>query len=548
MKTSLSTPDNRTRTYICPCRVVWQQNAKDAEQLLSPRSGQSTGWGKPGTVLPFGSSLLLDFGKELHGGVQIISGHTGKGPKKLKIRLRFGESVSEAMADPNNDHSIHDAELDLPVMGWLEYGCTGFRFVRVDMLTTDAELEIKELRAVSLMRDLEWLGSFECSDKRLNEIWRTGAYTTQLCMQDYIWDGIKRDRLVWMGDMHPEIMVVSTVFGRQEVVERSLDLVRDETPMPQHMNGISSYSLWWLIAQRDWFLLHGATDYLKTQREYIEKLLHLMMESMVEADGVECMPGFRFLDWPSNDDDKAKHAGLQSLLVLAFDAGAELCKILDEKALAEKCLDIATLMRSKVPSSVPSKQASALMALAGLQDAKETNAGILAKDPFHGVSTFYGYYVLQARAKAGDYQGCLDLIRNYWGGMLDLGATTFWEHFELDWRENASRIDELPQPGKHDVHREYGAYCFKSYRHSLCHGWASGPTAWLSEHVLGVKVLKPGASLVAIEPHLGDLEWARGSFPTPYGSIEVEHRRGAKGSVESKVKAPAGIKIMGNPN
>jgi len=42
---------------------------------------------------------------------------------------------------------------------------------------------------------------------------------------------------------------------------------------------------------------------------------------------------------------------------------------------------------------------------------------------------FYGYYMLNARAEAGDYQGAMDNIREYWGSMLDLGATTFWEDF-----------------------------------------------------------------------------------------------------------------------
>lgn len=43
--------------------------------------------------------------------------------------------------------------------------------------------------------------SFNCSDPLLNNIWMMGAYTVQLNMQDYLWDGVKRDRLVWVGDL-----------------------------------------------------------------------------------------------------------------------------------------------------------------------------------------------------------------------------------------------------------------------------------------------------------------------------------------------------------
>lgn len=58
------------------------------------------------------------------------------------------------------------------------------------------------------------------------------------------------------------------------------------------------------------------------------------------------------------------------------------------------------------------------------------------------MSTFMGYYILSARAMAGDIQGCLDCVREYWGGMLSLGATTFWEDL-YRWMENGAPIDEL---------------------------------------------------------------------------------------------------------
>jgi hypothetical protein len=195
------------------------------------------------------------------------------------------------------------------------------------------------------------------------------------------------------------------------------------------------------------------------------------------------------------------------------------------------------------------------MSLAGTMPAPQA-ADTIAHDGARRFSTFYGYYMLQALARAGDYDRALDLISTYWGGMLDLGATTFWEDFDIDWLNNAGRIDELPDAykadgksspdGKIDVHRTYGNYCYKGLRHSLCHGWASGPTAWMSEHILGIKALKPGYREVRIEPHLGKLKWARGTFPTPYGDITVEHRRTADGHIESKIEAPEGITVRRN--
>jgi alpha-L-rhamnosidase len=130
--------------------------------------------------------------------------------------------------------------------------------------------------------------------------------------------------------------------------------------------------------------------------------------------------------------------------------------------------------------------------------------------------------VLQVRAMAGDIDGSLAMIREFWGGMLSLGATSFWEHFNIDWLENASRIDQLPVEGKVDVHKDCGEYCFVGLRHSLCHGWSGGPAAWLSRYVLGVRAAAPGFKKVIIDPRLGDLDYVKGSVPTPHGNIEVQ--------------------------
>jgi hypothetical protein len=176
-----------------------------------------------------------------------------------------------------------------------------------------------------------------------------------------------------------------------------------------------------------------------------------------------------------------------------------------------------------------------------MQEAQSANWNVLAVNPYRGLSTFYGYYVLEARARAGDIIGCLNLIRHYWGGMLDLGATTFWEGFELDWKENATRIDELPLKGKHDIHAEYGNWCYKGLRHSLCHGWAAGPTAWLTQWVLGITSAEPGMAKIHCKPHLGDLSWARGTVPTPYGLVNVEHQKQADGTIETTLTLPDGV-------
>lgn len=494
------------------------------------------------------AGILLDFGVELHGGVQIMVWHS-KDNKPVRLRVRFGESVSEAMAElggdknATNDHAIRDQSLLVPWLGTAEIGNTGFRFVRIDLVDADSFVQFKAVRAVFIYRDIEYKGSFRCSDERLNRIWRTGAYTVHLNMQDYLWDGIKRDRLVWIGDMHLETMSICSVFGASEVVPKSLDLIRDETPLPKWMNGISSYSMWWVLIHHSWYLYTGDVEYLRQQKPYLIGLLDLLARQ-IGTDNRETLPPHRFLDWPSSESAPAIHTGLHALLTMTLQAGTRLCEVLDEPATRDKCVAAVERLKKQVPDPAGSKQAAALIALAGLDDPAKLNSQVMAVDGARRMSTFYGYYVLQARAVAGDYQGALDCIRQYWGAMLDLGATTFWEDFDLGWTADAARIDELVPPGKKDIHGDFGNYCYKGFRHSLCHGWASGPTAWLSEHVLGVEVVEPGCRTVRIDPHLADLDWAEGTFPTPLGVIRIRHEKLPDGAIRSDIDAPPGIRIL----
>jgi hypothetical protein len=305
--------------------------------------------------------------------------------------------------------------------------------------------------------------------------------------------------------------------------------------------------MWWLLIQHQWYMNTGDLDYLKSHQSYIYELLNLLALKIDDTDKEE-LDGHRFLDWPTSPNKQAIHAGLQSLLLMSFETGAELAEIFNDPDKKEFYQSNAEKLKKHIPSPNGNKSGGALMALSGLSNPIAMNDSLLSKNPTTGVSTFYGYYVLKARAEAGDVTGALNVIREYWGGMLDLGATSFWEDFDLSWKQNAGRIDEMPDPGKSDVHADNGAYCYVGLRNSLCHGWASGPTAWMSEYVLGIKPLEPGCTKVLITPNLGDLEWVEGSYPTPLGLIKVHYQKDENGKLITEIDAPKGIEIIVSDN
>lgn len=550
-------PDAMRRAYVTPVRVVWQGGAADhTEALLRQGTGQPDLLAHPTfchlkTGVADTASVLLDFGRELHGGLKLVLDVGGQREPAL-LRLRFGESVHECFSDTRNeadmgvvgystdDHAPRDFVVEAPQYGQLEVGSTGFRFVRIDLVSPGYSITLSEATAILRYRELDYVGSFHSSDARLDSIWAVGAYTTHLCMQEFIWDGIKRDRLVWLGDMHPEMSTAAVVFSDTACINRSLDVAIREYPLPAWMNTMTPYSMWYLIILHDWYMQHGDRAFLEGHRQYVGGLIE-RFDQITDARGE--VHGGQFLDWPSSPDTAGVREGVKALLVWAMRSAENLCRLYGDSAHAALSRAVAARVRPHISMPTNLKQAAAIMTMAGVMEPRKAFKRYLSRGHTDGFSTFYGYYMLEAEAMAGEYQEALNVIRRYWGGMLDMGATTFWEDFDLKWMENTNRIDELGDPRKKNI-GDYGAYCYKGFRHSLCHGWASGPTAWLSHHVLGVSVVEAGCKTVRIDPHLADLQFVEGSYPTPFGPIKLKHVRQADGSISSVIVKPRAVKIV----
>ncbi|HQK96141.1 MAG TPA: alpha-L-rhamnosidase C-terminal domain-containing protein, partial [Armatimonadota bacterium] len=116
-------------------------------------------------------------------------------------------------------------------------------------------------------------------------------------------------------------------------------------------------------------------------------------------------------------------------------------------------------------------------------------------------------------AELGEHQRIVDWTRQWWGLMLDCGATSCWEVF----------------PG----------FDPRWYTRSHCHAWSAGPGYFLPTYQLGVRPDAPGFTRARIAPIPADLSWARGRVPTSAGEIEVDWRR-REGSFRIDVSLPPG--------
>lgn len=540
---SVNLGDNEfTYKYLTAVRVLWKSEGVRNENVLLRNdipTQVSFDEKREKCIIKTGETpegILLDFGVEIHGFVQLFIKQI---ENNHKIRVRFGESAMEAMAEPGfknagNDHIRRDNTYDAGFLSMPMFGPSGFRFVRIDLVEPNSVMVLETVKAICTYRDIPYIGSFECNDELLNTIWKTCAYTVHLNMQEFLWDGIKRDRLVWIGDMHPEASVIKAVFGNNECVPKSLDLARDTAPLPAFMNNIPAYSMWWIMIHYNWYLHYADYDYLVQQRDYMIGLADMLCD-LVDENGSETINN-KFIDWPSNGNADAMHEGVQALLYMSLVRATYLLEILEAKDIAYKCTMVTQMMRTyKFSRLCGYKQSAALLSMAGSVDPKLADKTIELNGA-EGLSTFLGYYTLKAQAIAGNMNGALRNIRTFWGAMLERGATTFWEDFNMQWLNGSGRIDELVPDGVKDLHGDYGAFCYEGYRHSLCHGWSAGPAAFMATEVLGVKPTAPGFSIYEIKPQLGDLEWVKGTYPTKEGYIEVSHEKSKSGKIVTTAK------------
>lgn len=543
--------EERKRVYLLPTRVVKTfGNTDNADNLLLPKKYYQINLNDADiTTLKNENGkkagILLDMGREIHGGVRLLCGSCEGDEKYNRVLLRFGESASEAVTpvgvkNSGNDHAPRELTVTAPFMSDQTWGETGFRFVYIEPVGGETELRLKSVLGVFSFRDLDYKGYFKCSDELLNRIFDVSAYTCHLCLQNYLWDGIKRDRLVWIGDSHPEMLTIQSVFGRLKIFEDSIDEARDAYPLPEWINTMPSYSLWWMIIVHDQYVYTGDLGYLKDNEAYLTGITE-QVTKCVDNNGGLHLPSY-FIDWPNHDTPSEKD-GVKALCVLALKKAAELLTLLGNSGLAETAACAAERLLKAGADCTGSKSTQAMAWFAGF-DGNEKTAGILLNGGAKGVSTFFSYYILSAIFGSGRQREALDILKEYYGGMLDMGATSFWEDFNIEWAQNACPIDRIPEAGETDVHADFGAFCYTNLRHSLCHGWSSGPAPFLLRHVLGINIdSSSGKTKVTVSPCLAGLEYAEGAYPLPDGGVVTVSVKTVDGELKVDCSAPEGIEV-----
>jgi hypothetical protein len=485
-------------------------------------------------------SLVLDFAQETTGRIEVVSASDAP----IRMTVRYGESYEEAVKRPY----LGVATLLIPPHATAHGPKSSFRFARLQFFGDGLTLRFAKIRVDGIFYPVEYRGSFESSDPVLNRIWLTGAYTAHLCMQDDIWDAPKRDRGRWMGDLDVSGRTIETAFADQFLMEDTIRRLNPVSPAGAEVNGIPGYSAFWVMGLADYYRQTGKLDFVRSVLPNLHALLDYMTADL-DANNlfVNQHKAWPFVDWSEDlyGDTPESRRATQFEYYRAFREAAFLLREtgdstgadqLEKRAEALRDAAEALLLDPKTGTFGDKWQTNAMAVYSGLASPAEAAAirtRIFAdidagKLPDYDISPYYGDYILEAMAEDGDLPGAMNFLRMWWGGMIQEGATSFWEGYDPRWQKN-------------DFHAFLHADQIVGYTVSLAHGWSSGPTSWLTEHVLGIQVASPGYRTVRIEPNLLGLNYAKGVQPTPNGAIRVEFRVAGGGhGMDGSVDLPAG--------
>jgi hypothetical protein len=480
-------------------------------------------------------SLLLDFGREVSGRLLVESACDCI----ATLSIAYGESEIEAMSTgltpgQQGGNYLGTNVVEVPAHGMARGPKSGFRYVRIAFLRGASLTTFKSIRVEGIYYPVAYAGHFESSDPLLNRIWETGAYTAHLCMQDGIWDAIKRDRGRWAGGLDVVGTVISTVFGDNLLIEDTLRrLVPEGTGPAPAINGIPSYSALWITSLYSLYLHTGDKAFLASQRDNLLRIL-AGMDTTLDSNGLlaNTKQAWLFVDWAPGLYAHTPEAriGTELQYIRAYTAAARLFTYLGDtpnnakyEGRARKSIAAAqTAFRNPNTGTYGTTWQLNSLATLTIADSKDTAiwnnilSHVKQDSPTdQTISPYFNAYLLDAMASLGHRREALDWIRQYWGGMLDEGATSFWENYDLRWP-------------KSNPHLSLQADGTSGYFVSLAHGWSAGPTTWLTENILGITPLDPGYGTVDIHPDLLDLAWAYGAVPTPHGliKINVDKQRG----------------------
>lgn len=456
-----------------------------------------------GRILRDNDEVVFDFGEHLVGRFAIaLERPDGGGPDKVHLQLTFAEMPCELGESPASAFrgtltpswlQVESVAIEGAPVEYELPGRYAFRYVRVRILPTSPvrPVAIASVRATA-ESSADWSKVSACAglkgeDRRLYEV---AAATLRDSMQACLEDGPKRDRRLWLGDLRLQALANYRSFRNFEVVRRSLYLcaacsfTNGMTATQVHVTPTVERGTSRIL---DYTALFGTTvlEYLEESgdREAAEDLWPCARASAkAVADAVDGTGLVReengwwnFIDWQTTLNRQASEQGA---IVFGLRRTQELAAKLGREREVEWIPQFVDRMCRRAVEALwdsergvwvsgagrnVSWMSQAYLAIAGVGTDEMRRSAIVKvrgmSDAVRPRTPYAYHYFASGLVSVGLREEALQLVRDYWGGMVKKGADTFWEVYDPE--------DDFCSP--------YKTILLNSY----CHAWSCAPLCFL---------------------------------------------------------------------
>lgn len=458
------------------------------------------------TVLEKGDTLVIDLGNHYVGyfsfKMWFVDAYIDA---PVRMSVRFCETKQEL----DDDYSDYRGGLS---QSWLQEDVItvdfpgqykmprryAARYIKIHVLATPQKLSLSDFcfDAVS-SADMATLKPFETADTELAAIDKVAVNTLKNCMQRVFEDGPKRDRRLWIGDLRLEALANYYTFNNIPLVKRCLYLFaasqrNDYEIMPGFVyeNPIFCSGKWFLIDYSlmfvctlcDLYCHIGDTETFEDLYPVAKSILDSLDAAKDSQGLITANCGDVFVDWCKGLE---KASSLEGIYLYTLEKWCEALEGIGKSAEAEtyrkRLAEGRKASREYLYNEGKkafvnerdqyqySVHTAAWMVLGGAAQGDEAQRVLLdAIDSSDSVKPFTPYmhhYAVEALIKAGLMERAEEYIRNIWGGMVALGADTFFEAYV---------------PGDPD----FSPYSDRKVN-SMCHAWSCTATYFIRKYGIG---------------------------------------------------------------
>ncbi len=483
-----------------------------------------------------GVAILLDFGREVFGNVEIGIAGSGTGC----IDLGYSEELVDGRIKPDAQDTQCTDRLQLRkgALEWQSFQPRVFRFLQIEFRRCSKPVAMQYVRVNQTAYPVQQVASFKCNDRLLNEIWEAGAYTAELCMQDTFIDCPLRERGQWWSEVRLLSRTAYYAFGDTDLLKQGLRQFaasqgKDGSVLALYPAGVEmlapDLSLLWIYSILDYYAFSDDAELVGELYPVVDRLLSWFRRYINESGLLANVPGYLQVDH-ADLEREGEVASLNCFYYQGLRVAAALASISGKDEDAERYISDAHHIKvalnkylyvprnglfaeCRVDGRLVEKfsvQTNILAALFDITDQYQ-KAGIMRQ--IHTLpeltTPYFASFYLEALYLLDRHNEALAYMRRTWGQMIKSGATTLWEDF---------------------------------FTHEcLCHGSAVAPTRDLIAEYVGIKPVA-GSHRFVVTPHIGDLKWAQGSFNTLNGPLDVKWRIMRNG-LEVTVEVPEGVRV-----